>query len=339
MTSKSRLDGALVTVFGGSGYIGNYVVQALLSRGARVRIASRNPERSHSLKPLANLGQLQFARCDITKHESVAAALAGAEHVVNLVGAFEGDLDELMGKAPATMARIAQENGAKAFVHLSAIGPDANSSAAYARSKAAGEANVRAAFPGATILRPSIVFGKDDNFINMFGKMIEMAPVLPVFGPDAPLQLVYVDDVAEAVMVALEHPGEHGGHIYELGGPEKLTMLEINERIAKAQGRSRRFIAMPDGFSAFFAALPLTPMSKDQWTLLKPGSVVSGDHRTFAEMGIEPRPLGLFLDRWMTRYRKFGRFGLSNERNKEREARSVPAAPTETDEGQPGRNI
>ncbi len=318
MTTSSPLADKLVTVFGGGGYIGNYVAQCLLERGARLRIASRNPEKAYVLKPLANLGQLQFARCDITKEDSLAAALNGADYVVNLVGAFAGDLELLMGEAPGNMARIAKANGAKGFVHVSAIGPDSNSSAAYARGKALGEAKVLDAFPEATILRPSIVFGKDDNFLNMFGQMIEMMPVLPVFGPEAKLQLVYVDDVAEAVAVALESPSEHGGHIYELGGPEQLSMMEINERIAEAQGRQRRFLAMPDGASALFAAMPLTPMSRDQWTLLKPGSTVSGEHRTFAELGMDPRPLGLFLDKWMQRFRKFGRFGQSNDRAKAR---------------------
>ncbi|QUL37587.1 complex I NDUFA9 subunit family protein [Erythrobacter sp. JK5] len=318
MTIKSPLTDQLVTVFGGGGYIGNYVAQALLERGARLRIASRNPEKAHVLKPLANLGQLQFARCDITREDSMAAALEGADFVVNLVGAFAGDLEQLMGEAPGTMARIAKAGGVRGFVHVSAIGADAGSSAAYARGKALGETKVLDAFPEATILRPSIVFGKDDNFLNMFGQMIEVLPVLPVFGPEAKLQLVYVDDVAESIAVALEDPAAHGGHIYELGGPEQLSMMEINRRIAEAQGRTRRFLAMPDGVSGLFAALPLTPMSRDQWTLLKPGSTVSGEHRTFADLGIEPRPLGLFLDKWMQRYRRFGRFGLSNERAKAR---------------------
>lgn len=331
MKPVSPLDNSLVTVFGGSGYLGNYIAQSLLSRGARLRIASRNPERSHVLKPLANLGQLQFARCDILKEESLKAALSGSDYVVNCVGAFSGDLEKLMGEAPGDMARLASEQGVRGFVHVSAIGADANSSTAYARGKAIGESRVQEGFSDATILRPSIIFGKDDDFLNMFGKMIEIAPALPVFGPDAKLQLVYADDVAEAVTVALENPAEHGEHIYELGGPETLTMMEINRRIADAQGRKRRFIAMPDGLSAAFAAMPLTPMSKDQWTLLKAGSTVSGEHRTFAELGIEPKPLGLFLDKWMTRYRKFGRFGLSNERNKEREARGTP--PPETGVG------
>ena len=335
MTASSPLADRLVTVFGGSGYIGNYVAQSLLSRGARLRIASRRPERSHSLKPLANLGQLQFARCDILNEESVAAAIEGSDYVVNLVGAFAGDLEKLMGEAPGAMAQLAKANGVHGFVHVSAIGPDASSSAAYARGKALGEQKVLEAFPEATILRPSIVFGKDDNFLNMFGQMIEMAPVLPVFGPDAKLQLVFADDVAEAIAVALEKPAEHGGHIYELGGPEQLTMMEINERIATAQGRSRRFLAMPDGLSALFAALPLTPMSRDQWTLLKPGSTVSGEHRSFADLGIDPKPLGLFLDKWMTRFRRFGRFGLSTQRNKAREARGLPPVPTGVGAEQP----
>lgn len=318
MTPTNPLNDKLITVFGGSGYIGHYVAQSLLSRGARLRIASRHPEKAHTLKPLANLGQLQFARCDITKQESVRAALFGADAVVNLVGAFDGNLTQLMGEAPGTMAAIAAENGVAAFVHMSAIGPDAGSSVEYARGKALGEERVLGAFPNATILRPSIVFAKDDNFLNMFGDMIESLPVLPVFGPDAKLQLVYADDVAEAVAVALENPDQHGGAIYELGGPEQLSMMEINERIAAAQGRERRFIAMPDGLSAMFAAMPLTPMSRAQWALLQPGSTVSGEHRTFADLGIDPKPLGLFLENWMTRFRKHGRFGLSQERSKQR---------------------
>ena len=240
-----------------------------------------------------------------------------------------------MGEAPGVMARLAKANGVQALVHVSAIGPDASSSAAYARGKALGEKKVMEGFPEATVLRPSIVFGKDDNFLNMLGQMIEMAPALPVFGPDAKLQLVFADDVAEAIAVSLEKPDAHGGHIYELGGPEQLTMMEINERIAEAQGRKRRFIAMPDGLSALFAALPLTPMSRDQWTLLKPGSTVSGEHRTFADLGIEPRPLGLFLDKWMTRFRRFGRFGLSTQRNKERAARGLPPVPPGAGADQP----
>jgi uncharacterized protein YbjT (DUF2867 family) len=318
MHTTSPLSGQLVTIFGGSGYIGNYVAQSLLARGARLRLASRNPEKGFALKPLANLGQLQFMPCDITRESHVEAALDGASYAVNLVGVFGGNLDAVMGEAPGTIARIAAAKGVRALVHVSAIGADAGSSAGYARAKAAGEAAVLGAFPTASVLRPSIVFGKDDNFLNLFGGMIEMLPVLPVFGPEVKLQLVYADDVAEAVTVALEHPELHGGHTYELGGPEQLKMMEIHERIAAAQGRKRRFIAMPNGLSATFAALPGTPMSRDQWTLLKAGNVVAEGARTLADLGIEAKPLGLFLDKWMLRYRQHGRFGAANERAKAR---------------------
>jgi NADH dehydrogenase len=318
MPTPSPLSGQLVTIFGGSGYIGNYVAQSLLSRGARVRLASRNPQKGFALKPLANLGQLQFMPCDITRESHVAAALEGTSHVVNLVGAFDGNLDALMGEAPGTIGRIAAANGVKALVHVSAIGADAASPTAYARAKALGESRVLAAFPKATVLRPSIVFGKDDNFLNLFGGMIELLPVLPVFGPEAKLQLVYADDVAEAVAVALEHPEAHGGHTYELGGPEQLTMMEIHQRIAEAQGRKRTFLAVPDGLSATFAALPGTPMSRDQWTLLKAGNTVAEGALGLADLGIEAKPLGLFLDKWMLRFRKHGRFGAANERAKAR---------------------
>jgi NADH dehydrogenase len=316
MPNLSPLSGRLVTIFGGTGYIGNYVAQSLLARGARLRLASRAPGKAQSLKPLANLGQLQLMPCDITREEHVAAALDGADHVVNLVGAFTGDLGKLMGEAPGTIARLAAERGIASLVHVSAIGADAGSPTAYARGKALGEERVRAGFPAATILRPSIVFGKDDAFINLFAGMIELLPVLPVFGPQAQLQIVYADDVAEAVAVALEHPQTHGGHIYELGGPEVLTMIQIHERIAAAQGRKRTFLAVPDGLSAAFAALPGTPMSRDQWILLKAGSTVAADARGLADLGIETRPLGQFLDKWMLRYRKHGRFGAANERAK-----------------------
>lgn len=314
----SPLSGQLVTIFGGTGYIGNYAAQSLLARGARVRLASRAPGKAQSLKPLANLGQLQLMPCDITREEHVVAALEGAHYVVNLVGAFSGDLNTLMGEAPGTIARLAQAAGVTALVHVSAIGADAASPTAYARGKALGEERVSAGFPKATILRPSIVFGQDDQFINLFAGMVEMLPVLPVFGPEAKLQLVYADDVAEAIAVALEHPALHGGHTYELGGPEQLSMMAIHERIAAAQGRKRTFLAVPDPISAGFAAMPLTPMSRDQWTLLKPGSTVAPGARGFAELGIEPKALGQFLDKWMLRYRKHGRFGAANERARAR---------------------
>jgi NADH dehydrogenase len=308
MPATSPLANKLVTVFGGSGFLGKHAAQALLEQGARLRIASRHPEKAYTLKPLANLGQIQFARCNILNEQSVAACLAGADAVVNLVGSFEGDQIALMGKAPGVIARLAAEAGVKAFVQISAIGADPEGQTDYSLGKAMGEASVIEAFPKATVLRPSVVFGKDDSFINLFAGLIASLPALPVFGPEAKMQPVFVDDVAEAVANALADPAAHGGKTYELAGPEQLTMLEIHQRIAEAQRRNRGFIPMPDFASAAFAALPLTPMSRDQWTMLKSGNVASGDLPGLDRLGIEAKPLGLFLDDWMVRYRKHGRF-------------------------------
>jgi NADH dehydrogenase len=308
MTRPSSLKDKLVTLFGGSGFLGQYLAQALLERGARLRIASRNPEKSHRLKPLANLGQIQFARCNINDACQVHGAVSGADAVVNLVGSFGGDLMQLMGNSAGEVASAAKASGAEALVHISAIGADADSASTYARANALGEQLVRENFVNASILRPSALFGEDDNFVNMFAGLVQMMPVLPVFGPSSRLQPAFVDDLAEAIANALEDPGKHGGKTFELGGPEVITMMELNQRIAGSQGRKRTFLPVPDTASAVFAALPLTPINRDQWVMLKEGNCASGDYPGFKKLGVTPRPLGLFLDKWMVRYRKHGRF-------------------------------
>lgn len=308
MARRDPLNGKLVTIVGGSGFLGDHVAQALLARGARVRIASRNPRRAYRLKPLAQLGQLQFARCDATRKDSAAAAIAGADAVVNLVGTFTGDVIATTEGSAQNLAGAAAAQGCAAMVHVSAIGADADSVTAYARGKALSEAAVHDAFPAATVIRPGVLFGEDDRFVQMFAGLIARLPVLPVFAPHAPLQPLYVDDAAAAIVAALADPATHGGKTYEIAGPESTTMLELNRRIADSQGRSRSFIEIPDQLSALFAALPGTPMNSDQWALLKAGNRPSGAFPGLRELGITPRPLSLFLDRWMTRYRKAGRF-------------------------------
>lgn len=307
--SGGDLRGKVVVVLGGSGFFGRHVAQELLARGARLRIVSRNPEVAFGLKPLGNLGQVQFGRYDVTRSADLASAFAGADAAVNLVGAFAGDLDAIQGEGAGRIAAAAAGAGVQAFVHVSAIGADAESRTDYARTKAEGEVAVLRAFPRATILRPSILFGPDDNFLNMFGSLIALMPVLPVFGPQAKLQPLFVDDAAEAVAQALADPVAHGGKTYEIAGPEVVTMLEINQRIARAQGRKRLFAELPDAVSGVIAALPLAPISRDQWTLLKAGNVASGKLPGLQALGVAARPIGLFLDRWMVRYRKAGRFG------------------------------
>lgn len=312
---KTRdLDGMVVALIGGTGFFGTHLAQELLARGARLRVCSRHPERAFRVKPLGGLGQTQIVAVDVLKPHSVAVALTGVDAVVNLVGAFAGNLDSLQGAGVAQLAQAAKDAGAKAFVHVSALGADAASEVAYARTKAEGEKAVLAAFPSATIVRPSILFGEDDKFLNMFGGLVSTFPMLPVFGPDAKLQPLFVDDAAEAVGNALADPKAHGGKTYELAGPEVITMGELNRRIAKAAGRNPVLVDLPDMVSGAIAALtgwlPGAPITKDQWKLLVAGNVASGALPGIEALGVSPRPLGLFLDRWMTRYRKFGRFGV-----------------------------
>ena len=308
----SVLKGRLVTLIGGSGFFGTHVAQALLERGARLRVAARNPKDAFSLRPLANLGQIQFARADITNEASLNAVIDGADAVVNLVGAFSGNLNAIMGTGAGDVARIAAGKGCSAMVHISAIGADPNSSIDYQKFKGEGEIRVLDAFPTATILRPSILFGSDDNFLNMFGGLISSMPVLPVFAPDAKLQPLYVDDAAEAVVSALEDPGKHGGKTYEIAGPETVTMMELNERIAAAQGRNRHFVPLPDmvgsGIASISGFIPGAPINSDQYAMLSQGNTASGDMPGLMKLGIQPRPMSLFLERWMVRYRKHGRF-------------------------------
>ncbi|WP_197063446.1 complex I NDUFA9 subunit family protein [Novosphingobium malaysiense] len=312
------LAGKIVTVLGGSGFVGRHLAQELLARGARLRVASRNPQKAFSIKPLGNLGQVQLARVDVTRPDSLAAVLAGSDAVVNLVGAFAGNLDALQGKGAGRIAAAAKAAGAAAFVHISALGTSTESGVDYSRTKAEGEQAVRAAFPAATIVRPSLMFGPDDKFVMMFGQLIARMPVMPVFAPDAKLQPVFVDDVAEAIGNALADPVAHGGKTYELAGPEVLSMLELNQRIAAAEGRSRHFAALPDTVSGVIATatgwLPGAPITSDQFELLRAGSVASGTVPGITDLGVTPRPLGLFLDRWMTQFRKHGRFGAKGAR-------------------------
>lgn len=309
MAHRAPLEDRLIVLVGGAGFLGARVAQELLRRGARLRIASRHPEKAFRLKPLANLGQIQFARCDAADARSVEAAMRGAEAAVYLVGTFGAGQQALQADGPGIAVRAAAAQGASAFVHISAIGADPHSDSGYASTKGQGEEQVRAAFPGATILRPSILFGEDDRFVNLFAGVIAALPVVPVFGSEAKAQPLFVNDAAEAVAEALAAPTAHGGRTYELAGPEVLTMGDLHRRIADAQGRERTFVAVPDALAALFAALPGTPMNSDQWQLLKRGTVASGTLPGLAKFGIEPKPLGLFLDRWMMRFRKNGRFG------------------------------
>jgi NADH dehydrogenase len=304
------MQGKLITVFGGGGFLGRYVAQVLLGQGARLRIAGRNANSANHIKPLGNLGQVQLMEADIRKPASVARAVMDADAVVNLVGSF-ADMDAVQNIGAGIMAQAAADAGVKALVHISAIGADAHSDAAYGQSKAGGEAAVHAAFPAAVTLRPSIVFGREDQFINRFAGLIRMLPVVPVIGAATKFQPVFAGDVAKAVAAALVH---QDGRVLELGGPEIFSMMELNRWIAKAIGRDPLFVEVPDIAAKMLAKgtgwMPGAPITDDQFKMLGRDNVVTGTDG-LAAYGIVPTPLDVIAADWLNIYRKHGRFGSS----------------------------
>lgn len=304
----------LVTVFGAAGFIGRYVVQELARRGARIRAVTRDPHSAQSLKPLAALGQMAIVRGSVTDEASVAAACEGADTVINLVGILsEGEqtFGAVHVAGARNVAEAAKAAGASALVQISAIGADPEAEPAYARTKGAGEGAVREAFPGAIILRPSIVFGPEDAFLNRFATLIRMAPIMPVVAGNAVFQPIYVVDLADAIVEAALRPEDHVGKTYELGGPETVTMRELFAWIARTIGKTESFVEVPDGVSARLAAmfgwLPGAPMTHDQWLMLQCPNIVSGENGC-AALGVDPTPLEAVAPNWMVRFRRQGRF-------------------------------
>jgi NADH dehydrogenase len=304
----------LVTLFGGGGFLGRYVAQALYGKGVRVRIAQRDPRQAYFLKPLGGLGQTQFVRADINDPASVAAAVAGSDAVINLVGILKGPFSRVHVDGARNIAEAAAAAGVGSLVHVSAIGADPASPSAYGSSKGKGEEAVRAAFPGATILRPSTVFGREDNFINRFAAMARMMPVLPVVRGDAKFQPVYVADVGHAAADALLDPDAHAGKTYELGGPQVLTMRALNRWICEVTGRNRLIVDVPDPVAAAMARFagwaPGAPITWDQWLMLQRDAVVSPGAEGFEAFGIRPTPLAAVAEGWLTFYRRKGRFAV-----------------------------
>ncbi len=308
--SEFNMAGALVTVFGGGGFVGRYVVEALLRTGARVRVAQRSPKQAWFLKAQANLGQIQFIAADLTKPETVRAAVQGADVVINLVGAFK-ELDKVQHLGAGQVAAAAKTAAVSKLIHVSAIGADPDSESAYGRSKGEGEAAVRKAFPDAVILRPSLIFGREDQLTNRFASLISLLPVVPVIGGGTQFQPVFVADVAHAVLKAAQ--GEFAGQTFELGGPEQLSMFALNERIAKLTGRAPIFLELPDVISGLLASatgwLPLAPITRDQWLMLQNDNIVSEGAKSFSSLGIDPTALDAVVGRWLVRFRKHGRLG------------------------------
>ncbi|MCH7860182.1 MAG: NAD-dependent epimerase/dehydratase family protein [Proteobacteria bacterium] len=297
----------LIVLIGGGGFVGRYVAQELLAAGARLRIAQRRPRDAWFLKPLGGLGQTQFVAADVTRPETIAAAVAGADAVVNLAGVLKGDFDGVNAAGAQTVAAAARAAGVASLVHFSALGADTDSASAYGRSKAAGEAAVRRAFPEAVILRPSFVFGREDAFTNRFAAMLGMGPVVPVLRAGVRFQPVYVVDVARAVAAALAAPEKSAGQTYALAGPDTLTMAGLLHWLAGATGHRPAFAELPDPLGALIAMLPGTPITRDQWRMLLADNV-AGDAPGLAALGIVPTPLASVAPAWLVRYRRNGRF-------------------------------
>ncbi|MDQ2878112.1 MAG: complex I NDUFA9 subunit family protein [Pseudomonadota bacterium] len=301
----------LVTLIGGGGFIGRYVARDLLAGGARVRIAQRDPRDAWFLKTQGGLGQTQFIAADVTKPDTIARALAGADAVVNLVGALSGDFVALQVEGPRTIARASAAAGVDTLVHISAIGADPASDSAYGRTKDQGEAAVRAAFPAATILRPSIVFGREDQFINRFAAMIASAPVVPVLRARVLFQPVFVGDVAAAVTAALADP-HAAAQTFEIGGPDRIAMGALIHWIARTIGRDPAILELPDMVGALIARggfLPGAPITLDQWRMLQHNNVVAGGAQGLGDLGVTATPLDAVAPGWLVRYRRHGRFG------------------------------
>jgi len=310
-----NLDGRLICIFGGGGFVGRYVAQALLERGARLRIAERNIKNAMHIKPLSNLGQTQFVSADVTRGDSVTRAVRGCDAVVNLVGVLKGDFERVHVEGARNVAEAAAAAGCRSLLHLSAIGADSDSPSRYGRSKGDGEKAVLQAFPDAIILRPSIIFGREDQFINRFAGMIAMLPVVPIIGGDTRFQPIFVGDVADVAARALSQPELYAGQTFELGGPEILSMGDINRRIARMTGRDRTFVDVPDVAASLMARvlgpLPGAPITADQYRMLQKDNVVATGAKGIDAFGVSPTPLAAVAPGWMEKYTPHGRFGAS----------------------------
>jgi uncharacterized protein YbjT (DUF2867 family) len=307
----------LVTLIGGGGFLGRYVAQDLLAAGARLRIAQRDPREAYFLRTQGGLGQTQFVAVDVRKPASIARAVEGADAVVNLVGLIKGDLAGVQAEGARHVAEAAARAGVGALVHISAIGADPGSPSAYARTKGEGEVAVRSAFPAATILRPSIMFGREDQFINRFAAMITRAGALPIALPVPVLrarekfQPVFVGDVAAVIVTALADPGKAGGRTFELGGPDVITMGALIRWVADAIGRDPAIVELPDlvgNMISLGGFLPFAPITRDQWKMLQVDNVVAPGAATLTDLGVTPTPLDAVAPGWLVQYRRHGRF-------------------------------
>lgn len=309
----------LITIIGGSGFVGRYIAQNMARRGWRVRVACRRPNEALFVKPYGVVGQVEPVQCNVRDEASMARVIAGADAVVYSVGVlFESGanrFDAVQAEGPARAARLAAAAGVGRFVLISAIGADAESPSEYARTKAAGEAGVRAAFPDAVILRPSVVFGQEDGFFNRFAAMARISPVVPIVGGATHFQPVWVQDVADAAAKAAA--GEAAPGVFELGGPRRYTFRDLVELTLRVTRRRRLILDLPFFIGRLqgkiLSLLPNPPLTEDQVRLLSRDNVVADGARGFADLGIAPvAPEGI-VESYLYAYRPYGQYSRLTE--------------------------
>jgi NADH dehydrogenase len=312
----------LVTIFGGSGFVGRYVARRMARRGWRVRVAVRRPNQAGFVRPYGTPGQVEPVFCNIRDDASVRAALHGVDAVVNCVGTFDksgrNNFDAVQHEGAGRIARLAAAAGVARMVHVSALGADADSASAYGRSKAAGEAAVLEHMPRAVILRPSVIFGPEDGFFNRFAGMTRFGPVLPLFGGNSRFQPVYVDDVAAAAEKAATGEAEPG--IYELGGPDTETLRDLVQRMLQVVNRRRLVLNLPFwvgrilgrtldfGAAVTGGTVSNRILTADQVRQLQGDTVVSDGARGFADLGIRPVNMAAVIPDYLWRFRPSGQY-------------------------------
>lgn len=312
----------LVTIYGGSGFVGRYIARRMAQQGWRVRVAVRRPNEALFVRPYGVVGQVEPVFCNIRDDESVAAVMQGADAVVNCVGILnqsgKNRFDAVHADGATRIARIAAQQGVTRLVQISAIGADAESGSEYSRSKAQGEAGVLEHMPGAVILRPSVVFGPEDQFFNRFAGMTRLGPVLPIAGADTLFQPVYADDVAKAAVMGVL--GQAGPGVYELGGPEVKSLRALMVQMLGVIHRRRAVLNLPFWAARIMAfgfdmmqsvSLGLVTngvLTRDQLKNLAHDNVVSEDAKGFGDLGIEPVAVGSVLPDYLWRFRPSGQY-------------------------------